>query len=624
MPPGKVTWKPALQEWPTGRVRSFRTAPGVPPVAAGPDHVGICFRIQNLGSKRSWPVLLGLLACLLTLPALRAGLVADDYFHRAVLLHRGELAPFMRPVMDLFAFVKPGEPAAVMRELGYLPWWSDPGIRVALLRPVTALTHVLDYALWPDGIGMQHLHSLGWFFLGVVLVAAFYRRVPGMPAAAAALAGLLFAVEDAHAFPAGWLANRNALLCLVCGAATLICHVRWRAAGRTRWLAGALLLFAAGLGCGEAALGTLGYLVAWQLTMEPKQTRILSAIRVLPYLGVVLLWRVLYDALGYGVAGSSLYVDPGQRPLLFLQALAERWPLLVAGQWFQIPIDVWLLLTSTQRIAVSLAATVLAASIAWLFWPLLKRPVVRFWALGMALSIVPLCAAFPMSRLLIFSGIGAFGLLGMFVDSYVPFPPVSARWRRRAALALLVLHGPIAAALLVGGTLGLPVFGDFFTAAAERSPGGPEIAQQTFVYVNGNDFPVVYSRVVRIANGEPAPRRVAQLASMTDTNRVDRTDPRTLVITPGRGFLAYPLDRLFASEGHRFHAGDRVDRPDYQVEVLSVTHDGRPARVSFQFRRPLEDPSLRWLYWKGRLLLEFPLPAVGTSVVLPGMGVLPF
>jgi hypothetical protein len=580
--------------------------------------------IQSTRFERWWPVLLGLLACLLTLPALRAGLIGDDYFHRAVLLHRGDLAPFMRPVMDLFSFVKQGEPAEVMSGLGYLPWWVDPAVRIAFFRPISALTHVLDYALWPDGIAFQHLHSLGWFFLGIVLVAALYRKVPDMPVAAAALAGVFFAVEDAHTYPAGWLANRSALLCLVCGTAAVVCHVRWRTTGRARWLALALLLFSVGLGCGEAALGALGYVIAWHLTMEPKGSRIRAAAAVLPYLGLVILWRWLYNTLGYGIAGSRLYVDPGQQPLLFLQTLAERWPVLLAGQWFQAPIDLWILLTVTQRIALSLASIVLAAGFVWLFWPLLKRPVAHFWATGMALSLVPLCAAFPMGRLLVFAGIGAFGLLALFVDQYVFTSPGSSGWRRRAAIALLVLHGPIAAVLLVGQTFGLPIVGDFFTSAARHSPSGPEIARQTFVYVNGNDFPVVYSRVVRSVNGDPTPRRVAQLAPMTDTNRIYREDPNTLVVAPVEGFLGRPVDCLFASEDHSFHPGDRIDRPDYRAEVLSVTPDGRPASVSFRFRCPLEDPSLRWLYWEDHRLQEFPLPKVGTSVVVSGNRLFPF
>ena len=566
--------------------------------------------------ERCRPAFLGLLACLLAAPALAAGLVGDDYFHRMILLHRGELAPFLRPVTDLFTFVKQGDGAEVMRGLGYLPWWSDPGLHISLFRPITALTHMLDYTLWPDNFALQHLHSLGWSFAGVVLVACLYRTVPGMSMAAAGLAGLLFAVEDAHALPSAWLANRNALLCLVSGATTLILHIRWRLTGRRHWLVLALSAFTAGLLCGEATIGVLGYLVAWHLTMEQDRPRFRSLAVVSYYVGVVCLWRLLYGTLGYGTSGSLLYVDPGQTPFLFLQVLAERWPILIAGQWLQLPIDVWIILSRDKQVIFSLASAVLAAAMFLLFRPALKRPVARFWAIGMGLCLVPVCAAFPMERLLVLGGIGAFGLLALFVESYLVSPSASAPWRRRAAITLLLFHVPIAAIFLTVGSIGLPAFGEFFLLAAKESPTGPEITQQTFIYVNGNDFPVFYGRVVRVVNRAQAPRRIAQLASMLDGNRVYRQDLSTLVVTPDNGFFAAPLDRLLVSD-NRFRQGIRIDRPDYQAEILSITQDGRPAVVSFRFHRPLEQTSLRWLCWKDGRLQEFPLPNVGDSILLP-------
>jgi len=134
--------------------------------------------------------------------------------------------------------------------------------------------------------------------------------------------------------------------------------------------------------------------------------------------------------------------------------------------------------------------------------------------------------------------------------------------------------------------------------------------------VNGNDFPVFYGRVVRVVNRAQAPRRIAQLASMLDGNRVYRQDLSTLVVTPDNGFFAAPLDRLLVSD-NRFRQGIRIDRPDYQAEILSITQDGRPAVVSFRFHRPLEQTSLRWLCWKDGRLQEFPLPNVGDSILLP-------
>jgi len=171
----------------------------------------------------------------------------------------------------------------------------------------------------------------------------------------------------------------------------------------------------------------------------------------------------------------------------------------------------------------------------------------RFWALGMAASIVPVCGAFPMDRLLVFAGVGAFGL--------------------------------------------------------------------TFVFVNGNDFPVVYTHIIRTARGEPAPRRVALLAPLS-ASLVLREDARTLVISPEDGFLPDPWDRLLSSPTRRFSAGETIERPDFVADVRSVTADGRPLEVAFRFRRPLEDPQVRWLYWVDGRVREFPLPGQGRSVAV--------
>lgn len=157
-----------------------------------------------------------------------------------------------------------------------------------------------------------------------------------------------------------------------------------------------------------------------------------------------------------------------------------------------------------------------------------------------------------------------------------------------------------------------------------RGPADPAVAAQTWVFVNGNDFPVVYSRVIPIANSDPAPRRVVQLASMTDSNLVYRADPHTLVVTPRNGFLAHPTDQLLASDDRSFSDGELIERPDYRAEVVRLTSDGRPTCVSFRFRQLLEHPSHQWLYWKDRRLQTFGLPDVGASVVIPGNTLSPF
>jgi hypothetical protein len=606
----------------------------VPPIVPGPSGrggaTGISFvadlqgggvtlttvtrRFRRLLEGRHVPLTAAALAFVLASPALRAGLIADDYFHRMILLHRGAWGHDSSPVRELFGFV-PTRLAGWMRDVGYVPWWADPAIHIDLGRPLTALTHVLDYALWPDTPALQHLHSLLWFALGVGLVAVLYRKLHG-PGAVAGMAALLFAVEDAHVVSAGWIANRNALLCLACGIVLLLLHLEWRRTGATRALLLALAALAVGLGCGEATLGAVAYVAAWQLTCQAgRWQRRLAPLA--PYAVVILGWRVLYLWFGYGTRGSALYVDPGTSPLVFTGALVERWPLLVAAQWFQLPANAWIILSRRTQVAASVVAGVLALGVGALLWRLLRREQrARFWALGMAASIVPVCGAFPMDRLLIFAGVGAFGLVAMLLESSGAWPwEPSARtgWRRGAALVLLVLHGPVAAGLTTLGASVLPLLGAPAQMGASQAPRGPEVSGQTFVFVNGNDFPVVYTHIIRTVRGEPAPRRMAHLAPLS-ASLVRREDARTLVISPEGGFLAHPSDRLLASPTHRFSAGETIERPDFAAEIRSVAADGRPVEVAFRFRQPLEDPQLRWLYWVDGRIREFPLPGVGGSI----------
>jgi len=193
---------------------------------------------------------------------------------------------------------------------------------------------MLDYRVWPKWPWLMHVQSLAWFGLLIWATAILYRRLIGRTHAAwiAALATLLFTLDDAHAFPAGWLANRNALLAGLFGILTLIAHDRWRHDG---WRAGALwapLALSAGLLCKEAAASTGGYLLAYAVFLDRARwrTRLLS---LLPYLAVGVVWYGVYKALGFGVADSGVYVDPADDPIGFVRHVARYGPILLLGQW---------------------------------------------------------------------------------------------------------------------------------------------------------------------------------------------------------------------------------------------------------------------------------------------------
>jgi len=561
-------------------------------------------------SKRV-PAVAALLAIVLALPSAFVGLAGDDYYHRALILGLGDLSG-KSPILDMFAFLPGGESNARFLELGLMPWWSDPGIRAAFFRPISAATHVLDYALWPDSPLLQHAHSLLWMGLGTYIVARVYRAMPVAPVAAGA-AALMFAVEDAHAVTAGWIANRNALLCLVFGGLALLAHLRSHRDGDRRWLAAGVAGIAVGLLCGEATLGALAYIAAFQLTMVggPLLKRLLPLV---PYGALVVVWRLAYNYLGYGASGSGLYIDPGRQPLDFAGALVERWPLMVSAQWFQLPSDIWMLAPrgfQVGMVAFSMASVVGLA--AWL-WPVLRqRPEARMWALGMALSVIPLCAAFPMARLLLFPGIGAFGLLGVLVAH----PP--AGWRRTVSGIMVIVHGPLSAVMLFAMSFSIIVFGLAFSTGARHAPTHPELADQSLVFVNNSELIGAYTGIMRSVEPQwgPPPRRIAQLSALTTSSTVTREDDDTLVVVPDGGLLRGSLEQLFWGTGHRFAAGEVVASNDFDAEIRAVTDDGRPAVIAYHFREPLESAAYCFVYWTDDGLEPFPLPAAGEGITLP-------
>ena len=271
---------------------------------------------------------------------------------------------------------------------------------------------------------------------------------------------------------------------------------------------------------------------------------------------------------------------------------------------------------------VSAATGVAVIGLALCFLRLLERDrIARFWALGMTLSLVPICGTIPNDRLLVFVGIGGFGLVASFVAhaGVCHFPPgVRGSGMRWLAVFLLVLHGPVAATLLPLRVASLKSAGAYLSAGPRHIPRGEALSRQTLVFVTGNDFLAGYFQIIRTALGDaPVPRRMAVLASLASTNEIRRSDERTLVITSRDGFLRFAFDTWLMRPGRQFRAGERIDRPDYEVEVLSVTADDRPLSVAFRFHVELEDPSLSWITYRNGSPVPFSLPKPGQAVIEP-------
>jgi hypothetical protein len=510
-------------------------------------------------------------------------------------------------------------------ERGILPWWTTENWKIAFWRPLCSLTHWADWRIFGDRAWLMHLHSILWYGLLVYVLVLLYKRLL-MPPWVAGLAGLLFLLDAAHALPVGWIATRNAALSSVFIVLVLYFHDRWR---RDAWQPGmpaALAALALGLLGSEATVASGAYLAAYALFLDraPWPKRIGS---LLPYLLVVVVWRVVYDALGYGVNGTLLYVDPLHQPLEFARDILRHLPVLLFTQFaasdpsiwsFLPPLGIWIYLS---------VASVFLCAVAYVLWPLLRGDrVARFWALGMVLSALPVCTTIPQGRELMNPSIGAMALVAQFLAFRAsPQPENEPRGYRMLAGSFaglwVFLH-------LIVSAISLPVNSYTATTSAEQlaarlnatAPSDTAIRNQTLITVSvPADLLAATLPIMRAVANEPAPLYGRVLSAAVRHLEMTRTDERTLRLRMDDGFMTRPWCQVFRNPvTHPMKKGDTIRLTGLTVEVAEVTNDGRPVDALFRFDVPLEDPSLRWIVFKDMAYVPFTPPAIGKTVQVKG------
>ena len=579
-------------------------------------------KIKEVLLHRKLPFLLAALALVLGLPFLGTGLLVDDYFHRAAFLEPDDLdGLFNAPFTAMFRFAD-GDPERTgeLVSRGMCPWYSLDTLRLHFWRPLTVATHWVDYALWPDAPWLMHLHSLLWFAAAVAAVAMLYRRMMG-PVLAAGIAALLFTIDDAHALPAGWIANRNGLIALFWGCTALSLHDRWRRGGAA-W-ASPLAVASLGLGllAAEGAVAVCAYLFSYALFLE-KGPRLRRLATLAPYAAVVIVWRAFYQWAGYGAGGSSAYLDPLNAPGAFLRALFSRGPVLFLGQWGFPPSDFYTFSPPPAKPFFVVWAVLCMMALLPFFIPLLRKdPVARFWAFASALAIIPICSTGPMDRLLVFPSIGAMGLLAQFFLAVrrgeLNLSPGLRKRLLRPIYGLMVSIHFVLAPLLFVGMMFLFVFGNgIIIGIVENAiPKTEDIRGKTVLLAGTSHYPIgLYLFLHRALRGEPAPAALRSLApdGMAPVPlAIERVSESELHVSPQGGYGP----SVFRGESP-LQAGDRVELGCLTVEVLDTGPEGWPASAAFRFDRTLEDPSLLWLEIRGVEAVPWTPPGVGESATL--------
>ena len=586
-------------------------------------------RLSSMSKFRSFlthqrlPWVLAAVGMVLTLPSLFTGWAMDDHVLRYASAGGEGISSELHKPTGLFGFLGDPEIVQSLKERGSLPWWTADGFLLAFWRPLSSLTHWIDFRLWPDNPLLMHLQGILWYGLLVFVVTHLYRQTL-TPAWVAGLAALLFAVDDAHGQAVAWISARNSLLATIFGSLALIAHDRWRNRG---WKAGAFfgpLAFLLSLLSKEMGAAFGGYVAAHVafLDKNPWRTRFGA---FAPYAAVLLGWRLLYRALGYGVSASGMYVDPLAEPSNFAAAVVERAPAMILGLWAPPPADLATFGPEPLPSVIWLIGTMFLVLLVILFKPFLdKERTARFWATGMILSLLLTSASFPANRYLLVPSLGAMGLLALFLQGWRDGWPGSSRsqvWRgvaKVSAVFFVVTHLVLAPFALPYAAWALAAPAGAAANVARSLPDDPALSEQQLVIVNAPDFLLFTGFLfpIRFIEQLPVAKRQSVLATGPVELSLRRVDERTIVIRSDQGFPSGFTDGVYRSGDQPFAPGQRIQLPGISVEVVAI-HDKNLIREAvFRFGVPLEDRSLRWFRWDTGAFVSFQPPGIGDTIRL--------
>ena len=395
---------------------------------------------------------------------------SDDFLQWGVLAGDQELSDkgfvladpalgFWQKISNQFNFVDAAQGNyRGLKEYGGIPWWTDPNAKVHLFRPLSSITHWLDYNVWPKNTVLMQTETLVMFLLLIVAIYKLYDQV-GATKIVAGVAALSFSLDLSHVESLGWIASRNAILSPLFGVFSLLSFIKWRQTLASIQLCWCLVLLLCSLFAAEAGISIVGYFVAYLLWIEsgPKIPRVLAFV---PIVLTVVFWKVIYNVNEFGAANVAAYIDPAVDPLRFLELLFYKYPVLYASQ--NIGFDgLWRLFSIelTDRLWV-LTVGLMILFILPLIPLLLKNSNCRFFFTGALLAGIPPCAITAVSaRVFVFISIGFFLVIAEYLQ-YV-FSGAALLKKSKSFLLLhrvfagvfLFLHVALPFVVLVGGSL---------------------------------------------------------------------------------------------------------------------------------------------------------------------------
>jgi hypothetical protein len=606
--------------------------------------------LHNTSNRFLLVALLILAAVLHSGTTIKGGLYADDYIHAAffqgstVLEEKGLLdgvavGEFWPLLSQQFNFFDPrSENYQALKDSGILPWWTSDQALLHFFRPLATASHYLDYKLWPNNSHVMHFINLLWYLVGLLAIYYLLQSV-GLARPIIFVSLLLLILDNSVYQVVTWIAARSMLMLIAFGFFAVAAY--HKSMHSRPWYIVSLVALTLALLSAEGAIAICAYLGAYLLTLDTRSW-LKRIVHILPFVMIVVIWRLYYQAQGFGAFGVDFYIDPGREPISFLQAALYRLP----GNFFELFTSIDIAsgqIRADIRQGYAVFGLALAGLLVWLLWPQLKADKkLQFFALGSLFALVP--------------GLSIALAPRVMVLPYVGFAVVLAYILHAARQQLLQGARKVFAKIINGYTIlvnGLIAFLlCIFMLYNTADFGGEKVLERGNVALGVDDFAGKHLVIINserpfwlsfvahelASKGEALPQSVRVLATNFYPITVERSGENSLKLIAAPAFqydpemintaeekahghyayLTQQLLGLFRSKREPWQRDEQYALPEMIITVDAL-YQGKPSELTVVFNKPLE--TYRFAYWSqaDKAYRHFSLPVVGEEAELDGM-----
>lgn len=608
-------------------------------------------KLAKIANQPKQAIFFILLVAIMThLPTSFSSFVADDFMQWAMVhgsdtLHEKGFSkahpdkPLLEKLKDGFHFFShEAGTNQEYRNYGNLFWWASNEASMVPFRPLAAATHWFDYQLFGDKLYAHRIHTLIYFLLlSIVLYLLFQKIEPD--SRVVLFATMLMVVDFSLTKSFNWVVARNSIMACALGVISILFFIDWRQHQEKTKFILCVVFLVLGLLTAEAAISAVAYMGAYVLCVE-RQPLLKKALPMMPFIIIIVAWRVLYNQGGFGASEIGQYVDPGRSPVEFFSNFLTVFPLiclsLITG------VDTLIIFVHPEKkLLVASISWVVAIGCVYFVWPYLaKNRIARFMFVGSIVAAIPGTALISAEgRTVTFVSIGFFYLLALWlVNLYRQNDRFLPRWGfRLVTLWHLILPALIAFVWTANLT-------GFSQASSQYQSVKNELEKgdSSLVVVNPSASGMLYYLPFEWAfYGYPVPKQLNVLTPGLNTIQLSRVDQRTFVIKAPSGmplhhnagikalngkepvispvYTGIYTQSFFVQPEDTPKQGETIRNGDMEVTIRKTNTVG-PTEIEITFVG-VESPDEKiwqWFDWKTLVYKAMTPLAVGETRSFPG------